>query len=204
MKKLNLKWLWKWFIPTDSKNEEPQIPTTISQEQGEDKLHIKDEMPEFLKQTLDEDSIQKWDYSVADADKTVCQKRTKVVKAVINGTNETEIQYDTDKPSLLNNKPLVKIFAECADLLKDLDDLVGSFKSEREQFLLQMVREKIRTILLLSGGTLIDNDESFDIIRHISINCDNAVNGMPIQKVAESGIMLEDRVFVRAKVILKI
>ena len=75
MKKPNLKWLWKWFIPTDSKNEEPQIPTTISQEQGEDKLHIKDEMPEFLKQTLDEDSIQKWDYSVADADKTVCQKK---------------------------------------------------------------------------------------------------------------------------------
>ena len=98
----------------------------------------------------------------------------------------------------------MKIFAECADLLKDLDDLVSSFKSEREQFLLQMVREKIRTILLLSGGTLIDNDESFDIIRHFSINCNNAVNGMPIQKFVESGIMLEDRVFVRAKVILKI
>lgn len=204
MKKLNLKWLWKWFIPTDSKNEEPQIPTTISQEQGEDKLHIKDEMPEFLKQTLDEDAIQKWDYSVVDADKMVSQKRTKVVKAKINGTNEAEVRYDTDKLSLLDNKPLVKIFAECADLFKDLDDLASSFKSEREQFLLQMVCEKIRTILLLSGGTLIDNDESFDIIRHISINCNNAVNGIPIQKFVESGIMLEDRVFVRAKVILKI
>lgn len=204
MKKLNLKWLWKWFIPTDSKNEEPQIPTTISQEQGEDKLHIKDEMPEFLKQTLDEDAIQKWDYSVVDADKMVSQERTKVVKAKINGTNEAEVRYDTDKLSLLDNKPLVKIFAECADLFKDLDDLASSFKSEREQFLLQMVCEKIRTILLLSGGTLIDNDESFDIIRHISINCNNAVNGIPIQKFVESGIMLEDRVFVRAKVILKI
>ena len=96
------------------------------------------------------------------------------------------------------------MFTECSDLLRDLDRLVKDCKSEREQNLLQMVREKICTAMILSGGTSIDNDESFDIIRHYSLNCDNAVNGMPIQEFVEAGISLEERVMVRAKVNVKI
>ena len=88
-------------------------------------------------------------------------------------------------------------------MLKELDLLSKDFKSDREQFLLEMVKDKIVSALLLSGGKAIDDDMYFDIVRHIALNKNDAKEGAEIQDIVSSGVMLEDRVFVRAKVNLK-
>lgn len=195
----DFSWLWRWLFPTSSKQEEPQIPTVMEQEQGDNPLHIDNEMPEFLKHTRTDDSSIEWHY----ATETVAQEKVEGLDLSAANKESEDVPSEVVESSLLDNKPLVKVFAECADLLNELDGLAKSLKSEREQFLLQMVREKIRSALILSGGTPIDSDEVFDIIRHFSLNCNHANNGMPIQEFVESGIMLGERVFVRAKVNLK-
>ena len=156
-------------------------------------------MPEFLKCTQADTSSKEWHY----ATETVTQEKEECQDLSAANMESEDVPSEVVESSLLDNKPLVKVFAECADLLNELDGLTKNLKSEREQFLLQMVREKIRTALILSGGTPIDNDEVFDIIRHFCVNCNHANNGMPIQEFVESGIMLGERVFVRAKVNLK-
>lgn len=199
MKIHDFSWLWKWLIPTISKYEEPQVPMAVEQGQQDNQLHVDDEMPEFLKRTQVDDLSEEWHY----ATETVAQEKVKGQDLSATNKESEDVPSKVVESSLLDNKPLVKMFLECTDLLKELDNLARYLKSEREQFLLQIVREKIRTALILSGGTLIDSDEVFDNIRHFSVNCNHANNGMPIQEFVESGIMLEDRVFVRAKVILK-
>lgn len=199
MKIHDFSWLWRWLIPTTSKYEEPQIPMTMEQSQDDHQLHIDNEMPDFLKRAHVDASPKEQEYEVG----TMAQERvqTQALSAIYEESED--VPSEVVESSLLDNKQLVKVFAECADLLNELDDLAKNLKSEREQFLLQMVREKIRTALFLSGGTPIDSDEVFDIIRHFSVNCNHANNGMPIQEFVESGIMLGERVFVRAKVNLK-
>ena len=200
MKKPDFSWLWRWLVPASPKPEEPQIPTAMEQEQEEPPLHIDSEMPEFLKQTQTDAAPKEWDY----ATETVAQEKVEDQASPAENEGSEDVTSEAVEPSLLDNKPLVKVFAECADLLNELEDIAKNFKSEREQFLLQMVRERIRSALILSGGTPIDGDEVFDIIRHISLNCDRANDGMPIQEIVEAGIMLGERVFVRAKVNLKV
>lgn len=199
MKIHDFSWLWRWLLPTSSKHEEPQIPAVMEQEPGDNPLHIDNEMPEFLKCTQADTSSKEWHY----ATETVTQEKEECQDLSAATMESEDVPSEVVESSLLDNKPLVKVFAECADLLNELDGLTKNLKSEREQFLLQMVREKIRTALILSGGTPIDNDEVFDIIRHFCVNCNHANNGMPIQDFVESGIMLGERVFVRAKVNLK-
>ena len=173
---------------------------TMEQEQEDTPLRIDSEMPEFLKQTQTDAAPKEWDYVT----ETVAQEKVEDQTLPVENEESADVPSEAVEPSLLDNKPLVKVFAECADLLNELDDMAGNFKSEREQFLLQMVRERIRSVLILSGGTPIDGDEVFDIIRHFSLNCDQANDGMPIQEFVEAGIMLGERVFVRAKVNLKV
>lgn len=196
----------KWLFQSDLKEEEPchgNVPT--EQERQEDnRLHIDDEMPVFLKEDIETDSSRNWADYVASGQETVGEDSGKAEETSSKCIESEQDHKHVSESPLLDNKPLVKMFTECSDLLRDLDRLVKDCKSEREQNLLQMVREKICTAMILSGGTSIDNDESFDIIRHYSLNCDNAVNGMPIQEFVEAGISLEERVMVRAKVNVKI
>ena len=81
-----------------------------------------------------------------------------------------------------------------------MDKLAKNFKSDREQFLLEMVKDKIISALVLSGGKVIDNDSAFDILRHTALDEDDAKNGAEIRETVSPGVMLEDRVFIRAKV----
>lgn len=131
----------------------------------------------------------------------------KDVAAAAVQERQPEVEAEPDVPSasasLLDNKPLVKLFGECADLLNEIDKLAKDFKSDREQFLLEMVKDKILSALVLSGGKAIDNDSAFDILRHTALDVSDAKNETEIRETVSPGVMLEDRVFIRAKVNLK-
>lgn len=139
-----------------------------------------------------------------DAEAAVSEDHKSV--AVKAETDSTEQGISHEEPaisSLLDNKPLVKLFSECADVLKELDGFSKDFKSEREQFLLEMVRDKIVSALLLSGGKAIDGDTSYDILRHVALNQSDVKDGSEIEEIVSPGVMLEDRVFIRAMVNIK-
>lgn len=125
------------------------------------------------------------------------------VKAETDSTEQETSHEESATSSLLDNKPLVKLFSECADVLKELDGFSKDFKSEREQFLLEMVRDKIVSALLLSGGKVIDGDTSYDILRHVALNQSDVKDGSEIEEFVSPGVMLEDRVFIRAMVNIK-
>ena len=125
------------------------------------------------------------------------------MKAETDSTEQGISHEELAISSLLDNKPLVKLFSECADVLKELDGFSKDFKSEREQFLLEMVRDKIVSALLLSGGKAIDGDTSYDILRHVALNQSDVKDGSEIEEIVSPGVMLEDRVFIRAMVNIK-
>ena len=113
-----------------------------------------------------------------------------------------------DKPiyiggSLLDNRPLVKVFSECADLLSEIERISPRFKSPDSQLLLELVNERLRTALYLSGGTTIEGDTLFDPIRHICPENPMAKEGTAIKATIEAGVSLESRVFIKAKVSLQ-
>lgn len=110
-----------------------------------------------------------------------------------------------DKPtyvsdSLLDNRPLVKVFSECADLLSEIDRISSRFKSPDSQLLIEMINERLRSALYLSGGRPIDSDEFFDPIRHVCQENPMAIEGAPISEFIRSGVELDTRVFIKAKV----
>lgn len=139
-----------------------------------------------------------------DAEAAVSEDHKSVAVKVETDSTEQGISHEEPAiSSLLDNKPLVKLFSECADVLKELDGFSKDFKSEREQFLLEMVRDKIVSALLLSGGKAIDGDTSYDILRHVALNQSDVKDGSEIEEIVSPGVMLEDRVFIRAMVNIK-
>lgn len=108
-----------------------------------------------------------------------------------------------EQDSLLDNQRLVKVFSECADLLNEIDRISPRFKSPDSQLLIEMINERLRSALYLSGGSPIDNDEFFDPIRHVCQENPMAAECTPISEIIQPGVELDTRVFVKAKVRLK-
>lgn len=113
-------------------------------------------------------------------------------------------QNDENDSTLLYDGDLVKLFGKCVSLIDKLEEMSQGFKSAKEQFLINMVQDELFNALLLSGGTIIDKDESFDIIRHKCVNKVDAKNGMVIEQTVKPGLKLGDRVYIRANVNVKI
>lgn len=123
------------------------------------------------------------------------------IAPIETGTSSNE--HMSDNIPLLDNRQLVKVFSECADLLNEIDRISPRFKSSDSQLLMEMINERIRSALYLSGGSMIEGDEFFDPIRHSCPVNPLAKEGTPIIETIEAGVLLESRVFVKAKVRLK-
>lgn len=207
-----------WINVHNHKEDKEQsvcnLPVVEEQTQKEEQMGIDCEVPKELQEEYGETEGPVWNFPTDD-NSLVDKQNLEDVETEYRMTNckNTARTFKQDNAmgnytadttsSLLENKPLVKLFSECTDLLKELDLLSKDFKSDREQFLLEMVKDKIVSALLLSGGKAIDDDMYFDIVRHIALNKNDAKEGAEIQDIVSSGVMLEDRVFVRAKVNLK-
>lgn len=150
-------------------------------------VNVDDEMPDFLTEEVSEGSAEDFVQEYL-ADENSDDKELVA--------NEPENSSD----SLLDNRPLVKVFAECADLLSEIDRISPRFKSPDSQLLLEMINERLRNALYLSGGKPINGDDTFDPIRHVCTDNPMAKDGTPIIETIEAGVLLESRVFVKAKV----
>lgn len=187
---------------------------------GDDtEIHVNDEVPDFLKPQDEEyvrndsDSLreeapvenvlQKDDFLISvggrenDLGTEVGNPNNNVEKSKKKVDNPTDVELDE---SLLDNKPLVKMFEECADVIKNVERIRPAFESEETQDLINTIREQLVQAMVLSGGKTIDNEKQFDILRHKCEKGIHANDGDEIEETLEPGVSLENRVLVKALV----
>ncbi len=207
--------IFRFFIPlrgtkSDNREKEDYNNLNFREQSGEDlKIQVDDETPDFLKdlgqdvsslgvesQTEDKNQEQEGNGNIAhlhedvepdDDDKSTSKEKKEEPEEPIEA-------------SLLDNKPLVKMFGECADVIKNIERIRPAFKSVDCQDLINTVREQLVQAMILSGGKTIDNEKEFNTLRHKCQRGICANDGDKIIKTLEPGVTLGERVFVKALV----
>lgn len=207
--------IFRFFIPlrgtkSDNREKEDYNNLNFREQSGEDlKIQVDDENPDFLKdlgqdvsslgvesQTEDKNQEQEGNGNIAhlhedvepdDDDKSTSKEKKEEPEEPIEA-------------SLLDNKPLVKMFGECADVIKNIERIRPAFKSVDCQDLINTVREQLVQAMILSGGKTIDNEKEFNTLRHKCQRGICANDGDKIIKTLEPGVTLGERVFVKALV----
>lgn len=207
--------IFSFFIPlrgtkSDNREKEDYNNLNFREQSGEDlKIQVDDETPDFLKdlgqdvsslgvesQTEDKNQEQEGNGNIAhlhedvepdDDDKSTSKEKKEEPEEPIEA-------------SLLDNKPLVKMFGECADVIKNIERIRPAFKSVDCQDLINTVREQLVQAMILSGGKTIDNEKEFNTLRHKCQRGICANDGDKIIKTLEPGVTLGERVFVKALV----
>lgn len=207
--------IFRFFIPlrgtkSDNREKEDYNNLNFREQSGEDlKIQVDDETPDFLKdlgqdvsslgvesQTEDKNQEQEGNGNIAhlhedvepdDDDKSTSKEKKEEPEEPIEA-------------SLLDNKPLVKMFGECTDVIKNIERIRPAFKSVDCQDLINTVREQLVQAMILSGGKTIDNEKEFNTLRHKCQRGICANDGDKIIKTLEPGVTLGERVFVKALV----
>jgi hypothetical protein len=207
--------IFRFFIPlretkSDNREKEDYNNLNFREQTGEDlKIQVDDETPDFLKdlgqdvsspsvesQTEDKNQEQEGNGNIAHPHEDVEPNDD-------DKSTSKEKKEEPEEPieaSLLDNKPLVKMFGECADVIKNIERIRPAFESEDCQDLINTVREQLVQAMILSGGKTIDNEKEFDTLRHKCKRGICANDGDKIINTLEPGVTLENRVFVKALV----
>lgn len=181
------KWLFGWLLRDTFPKPEEYLNGGTECSHESVQVRVDMEMPDFLTETAVEMSVKQIEQSVSTED--------------VNDDRDIVIDKPTEvSDSLLDNRQLVNVFSECADLLNEIDRISPGFKSPESQLLIEMINERLRSVLYLSGGSIIEGELSFDPIRHTCPENLLAKDGATICQTIEPGVALESRVFVKAKV----
>ena len=177
---------------------------------GEDlKIQLDDETPDFLKDLGQDVSSPSVESQTEDKNQeqegngNIAHPHEEAEPADDGKSTSKEKKEESEEPivaSLLDNKPLVKMFGECADVIKNIERIRPAFESEDCQDLINTVREQLVQAMILSGGKTIDNEKKFNTLRHKCKRGICANDGDIIINILEPGVTLEDRVFVKALV----
>lgn len=200
------------------KGEEQRVDLTCNSGNfapDDTKIHVEDEVPNFLKEQDTPCGDERNPLQIVEAEsdtndilefvknETEVDSSKSVAAADAKAVNEVVKEDPERVTSLLDNKPLVKMFEECADVIKQIERIKKGFQSEDFCDVLDSVREQLIQAMNLSGGNLINDEEAFNLLRHQCRRGVNAEEGDEIANTIASGIALEDRVFVKAIVELK-
>lgn len=207
--------IFRSFIPlretkSDNREKEDYNNLNFREQTGEDlKIQVDDETPDFLKdlgrdvsspsvesQTEDKNQEQEGNGNIAHPHEDVEPDDD-------DKSTSKEKKEEPEEPivaSLLDNKPLVKMFGECADVIKNIERIRPAFESDDCQDLINTVREQLVQAMILSGGKTIDNETKFNTLRHKCQRGICANDGDKIINTLEPGVTLENRVFVKALV----
>lgn len=207
--------IFRFFIPlrktkSDNNESEDYENLRFQEQMGEDiKIQVDDETPDFLRDFGQDVSSSGFESQTEDNNQgqegngNIAHPHEEVEPADDEKSTSKEKKEEPEEPivaSLLDNKPLVKMFGECADVIKNIERIRPAFESDDCQDLINTVREQLVQAMILSGGKTIDNEKKFNTLRHkcqIGI-CAN--DGDKIINTLEPGVTLENRVFVKALV----
>lgn len=207
--------VFRFFIPlhqtkSDNKERENCDNLPFREQTGEDlKIRVDDEVPDFLKSSRqnvsspDVESQPEDNNPEQEENGNIAHPYEDVESADDDKSSSKEKKEESEEPvtaSLLDNKPLVKMFEECASIIKKLEQIRPAFESDDSQDLINTVREQLVQAMMLSGGKIINNEKEFNTLRHKCLKGIRANDGDKIIKMLEPGVMLEERVFVKALV----
>lgn len=111
------------------------------------------------------------------------------------------VEIETPSLSLLDNKPLVRIVEDIINLQEDIEKKRKKLPDDVQDFL-DYINDKIDELLLHNELKPIENETSFNRLRHQSVPPRNVENGTRIIETVSCGFYLEQRVFKRAKVVV--
>lgn len=173
------------------------------------KIQVDDETPDFLKDLGQDVSSLGVEYQTEDNNQeqegngNIAHPHEETEPADDDKSTSKEKKEEPKEPivaSLLDNKPLVKMFEECADIIKNIERIRPAFESDDCQDLINTVREQLVQAMILSGGKTIDNEKGFNTLRHKCKRGICANDGDKIINTLEPGVTLGERVFVKALV----
>ena len=207
--------IFRFFIPlretkSDNREKEDYNNLNFREQTGEDlKIQVDDETPDFLKDLGQDVSSPSVESQTEDknqeqeGNENIAHPHEEAEPADDGKSTSKEKKEEPEEPivaSLLDNKPLVKMFEECADVIKNIERIRPAFESEDCQDLINTVREQLVQAMMLSGGKTIDNEKEFNTLRHKCQRGICANDGDKIINTLEPGVTLENRVFVKALV----
>lgn len=207
--------IFRFFIPlretkSDNREKEDYNNLNFREQTGEDlKIQVDDETPDFLKDLGQDVSSPSVESQTEDKNQeqegngNIAHPHEDVEPDDDDKPTPKEKKEEPEEPieaSLLDNKPLVKMFGECADVIKNIERIRPAFESEDCQDLINTVREQLVQAMILSGGKTIDNEKEFNTLRHKCQRGICANDGDKIINTLEPGVTLGERVFVKALV----
>ena len=207
--------IFRFFIPlretkSDNRENEDYNNLNFREQTGEDlKIQVDDETPDFLKDLGQDVSSSGVESQTEDTNQeqegngNIALPHEEAEPAYDGKSTSKEKKEEPEEPieaSLLDNKPLVKMFGECADVIKNIERIRPAFESEDCQDLINTVREQLVQAMILSGGKTIDNEKEFNTLRHKCQRGICANDGDKIINTLEPGVTLGERVFVKALV----
>ena len=207
--------IFRFFIPlretkSDNRENEDYNNLNFREQTGEDlKIQVDDETPDFLKDLGQDVSSSGVESQTEDTNQeqegngNIALPHEEAEPAYDGKSTSKEKKEEPEEPivaSLLDNKPLVKMFGECADVIKNIERIRPAFESDDCQDLINTVREQLVQAMILSGGKTIDNEKKFNTLRHKCQRGICANDGDKIINTLEPGVTLENRVFVKALV----
>lgn len=207
--------IFRFFIPlretkSDNRENEDYNNLNFREQTGEDlKIQVDDETPDFLKDLGQDVSSSGVESQTEDTNQeqegngNIALPHEEAEPAYDGKSTYKEKKEEPEEPivaSLLDNKPLVKMFGECADVIKNIERIRPAFESDDCQDLINTVREQLVQAMILSGGKTIDNEKEFNTLRHKCQRGICANDGDKIINTLEPGVTLENRVFVKALV----
>lgn len=110
---------------------------------------------------------------------------------------------DSDGDQLLDNKEYIHLMEECAVLIAEFEQYHPRMQTDEGRMMVEMIGQRLREAMLLSGAQSIDSDRTFNILRHTPVPMRYITNDTPLEEIIEIGIAVENRVFVKAKVKVK-
>lgn len=110
---------------------------------------------------------------------------------------------DSDGDQLLDNKEYIYLMEECAALIAEFEQYHPRMQTDEGRMMVEMIGQRLREAMLLSGAQSIDSDRTFNILRHTPVPMHYVTNDTPLEEMIEMGIAVGNRVFVKAKVKVK-
>lgn len=102
--------------------------------------------------------------------------------------------------SLLKNDAYIKLAEQCCEMHEELDRMSNQFSDIDMLNLIDMQKSRIREALILSGATAIDEESTFNLLRHKPQSPGIVRDGAPILETVEPGVAIENRVMIKSKV----
>lgn len=100
-------------------------------------------------------------------------------------------------------KNYLSLVEECSIIINQLEEYQSRINNDESLQLISLFRSQLLDALILSGTTPINNDSTFDIIKHCPQPMSVVKPGTPIDHTIEPGILFNEKIYVKAKVSIK-